>query len=145
MAKIVYNGCYGGFSVSDAAIRRYAEIKGITLYPEIDKEFGRFTTYWTVPKERRTAILETNAWYKASQEERIASNEAHNEMSIGTREFERDDPVLVQVVEELGDAANGECAKLKIEDVSEGTLWRLEEYDGREHVATQDSYEWNVA
>lgn len=141
--KVVYNGCYGGFSVSDAAIRRYAEIKGISLYPEKGK--FSFTTYWTVPEEQRLAPLEGEAWYKASQEERIAHNEAYSRMTLGTREFERDDPVLVQVVEELGDAANGEYAKLKIEDVSKGTLWRIDEYDGNEHVATQDSYEWKVA
>lgn len=33
MTKIVYNTNYGGFGLSDAAIMRYAEIKGITLYP----------------------------------------------------------------------------------------------------------------
>ncbi len=99
MTKIVYNGCYGGFSLSDAAMRRYAEIKGM----------------------------------------------AYDEMTLGSREFERDDPALVQVVEELGDAANGMCAKLHIEDVPKGTLWRIDEYDGFESVATQDSCEWKVA
>jgi hypothetical protein len=142
--KVVYNACYGGFSLSDAAVRRYAEIKGITLYPEKEARFG-FTTYWTAPKEQRGAILEGEAWYKATQEERVASNRAYDEMTLGSREFERDDPVLIQVVEELGDAANGMCAKLKIEDVPKGTLWRIDEYDGNEHVATQDSYEWKVA
>lgn len=28
MTRIVYNACYGGFSLSDAAIERYAELKG---------------------------------------------------------------------------------------------------------------------
>lgn len=145
MTKIVYNGCFGGFSVSDAAIKRYAELKGITLYPECDKKFSRFVTYWTVPADQRGAILKDNEWQKATQEQRIASNEAYSRLTIGTREFARDDPILVQVVEELGDVANGECAKLCIEDVAKGTLWRIDEYDGNEHVATQDSYEWKVA
>lgn len=145
MTKIVYNGCYGGFSVSDAAIRRYAEIKGIVLYPEKDHRFDRFSTYWTAPKDQRGVILEGAAWNKASQEERIASNKAYDEMTLGIRDFERDDPALVQVIEELGDAANGECARLKIEDVPKGTLWRIDEYDGNERVATQTSYEWKVA
>ncbi len=144
MTKIVYNGCYGGFSVSDAAMRRYAEIKGITLYPEKDKR-GWFITYWTVPKEQRGVILEGKAWDAASQEERIASNQAYDELTLDTRRFERDDPVLAQVVEELGEAANGEYASLKIADLPKGTLWRIDEYDGRETVATQDSYDWKVA
>ena len=33
MTKIVYNACHGGFGLSEVAIRPYAEIKGITLYP----------------------------------------------------------------------------------------------------------------
>ena len=32
MAKVVCNTCYGGFSLSDAAIKRYAELKGISIY-----------------------------------------------------------------------------------------------------------------
>jgi hypothetical protein len=52
---------------------------------------------------------------------------------------------LVQVVEELGDKANGRCAKLRIAEVPAGTLYRIDEYDGFESVETKDSYEWNVA
>jgi hypothetical protein len=32
MTKIVYNACHGGFGLSEAAILRYAEIKGIKLW-----------------------------------------------------------------------------------------------------------------
>lgn len=32
MVKIVYNSCYGGFGLSDAAINRYNELSGINLY-----------------------------------------------------------------------------------------------------------------
>jgi hypothetical protein len=53
--------------------------------------------------------------------------------------------VLVQVVEELGAEANGECAHLRISDLPPGTLYRIDEYDGYESVATNDSYEWSVA
>ncbi len=50
MTKIVYNACYGGFGVSEAGMRRYAEIKGIDLYVEKDKD-NSMVTYWTVPPE----------------------------------------------------------------------------------------------
>ena len=142
--KVVYNGCYGGFSISDAAIKRYAEIKGLTLYPEKDARWSS-VTYWTVPENERGAVLEGGAWASASTEARIASNEFYRNNTLGCREFERDDPVLVQVVEELGEKANGMCASLRIEDVPKGALWRIDEYDGNETVATQDSYEWKVA
>lgn len=43
MTKIVYNACFGGFGLSEAGLMRYAELKGLTLYPEknegkLDKE-----------------------------------------------------------------------------------------------------------
>lgn len=51
------------------------------------------------------------------------------------RDLARDDPILVAVVEELGDAANGGCAELKIVEIPDGVDWQIEEYDGNEHVA----------
>jgi hypothetical protein len=97
MTKIVYNACYGGFGLSDEAMRRYCEIKGIA------------------------------------------------EETIYDGDIERTDPVLVQVVEELGDKANGDCAMLRIAELYAGTLYRIDEYDGVEQVCTQDDYAWSVA
>jgi hypothetical protein len=63
----------------------------------------------------------------------------------GPYNIERNDPALAQVVEELGDKANGSCAKLRIQEVPAGTLYRIDEYDGSESVMTHDAYDWNVA
>jgi hypothetical protein len=57
----------------------------------------------------------------------------------------RDDPQLVQVVEELGKAASGMCADLAIHEVPFGTRWRIVEYDGSECVETPEDIAWNVA
>jgi hypothetical protein len=51
------------------------------------------------------------------------------------RNIERDDPALVQTVEELGEAANGYYAKLAVIEIPEGVKWEIQEYDGLEHVA----------
>ena len=42
---------------------------------------------------------------------------------------------LVRVVEELGDAANGTCARLQVVDVPDDVEWQIDEYDGVEWVA----------
>ena len=140
MTKIVYNACYGGFSLSHEAIMRYAEIKGITLYPRYDEMFG-MTSYYLCPPEE---------WERINAEEqampvspgRFARS---NALYFGDRDFERNDPILVQVVEELGDKANGGFAELRIIDIPAGTLYRIDEYDGNESVMTQDTYDWKVA
>ena len=54
----------------------------------------------------------------------------------------RHDPLLVQVVEELGDEANGSCAKLRIDDIG-GSRYRIKEYDGKESIEeAYDDYDW---
>ena len=59
--------------------------------------------------------------------------------------IDRADPILVQVVETLGEKANGDCAKLEIEDIPAGTLYRITEYDGNESVEMQYNVDWKVA
>jgi hypothetical protein len=51
------------------------------------------------------------------------------------RDIPRDDAVLILVVEELGDAANGVCADLKIVEIPDDVEWQIDEYDGNEWVA----------
>ena len=142
MTKIVINSCFGGFSLSEEGMRRYAELKGLPIYVESD---GRFKTYWTVPKEERIGLIKTGDWASASSEERILSNKLYDEYTIDCRNFDRTDPLLVKVVEELGAKANGRCAKLTIEKLRPGTLYRINEYDGYESIETNSSIEWSVA
>lgn len=46
----------------------------------------------------------------------------------------RTDKHLVQVVENLGNAANGICAYLRVHDIEAGCWYRIEEYGGREEI-----------
>ena len=49
--------------------------------------------------------------------------------------IERDDPTLVQVVEELGSKSWGSCAELRVVEIPDGVRWQIQEYDGNEHIA----------
>jgi hypothetical protein len=60
-------------------------------------------------------------------------------------DLERIDPILIQVVEELGEEANGMCAKLVIEEIEKGTRYRIDEYDGMESIETRDDIDWRIA
>lgn len=50
-------------------------------------------------------------------------------------DVERDDPSLVDIVEQLGPYANGSCAKLKVVEIPADVAWHIHDYDGLEHVA----------
>lgn len=47
----------------------------------------------------------------------------------------RNDPILVNIVEELGEDSWGSFAELKIVDIPDDVEWEIEEYDGTEWVA----------
>ena len=50
-------------------------------------------------------------------------------------DIQRDCPYLVQVVEELGEAAWGDHAELKVVTIPDDVEWTVHEYDGVEWVA----------
>jgi hypothetical protein len=97
-------------------------------------------TVWLVPPEER--LTKPEDWYSAPTEERIAYNKKYSEQTWSDHNIVRHDPILVQVVEELGDKANGMCAKLAIEEVS--GPYRIDEYDGFETVKEPDGYDWII-
>lgn len=131
--KIVINVCHGGFGLSDKAMRRYAELKNIKLYPEKD-EWGDYI-YYTIPKHQRSPKYDCDVWQNMGLEERQQTNERWRQERIHDSEMSRDDAILVQVVEELGKAANGTFASLKVVNIPDDVKWEIGEYDGYEHVA----------
>ena len=44
----------------------------------------------------------------------------------------REDPVLIEVVEELGDRANSPFSKLVVVDIPDGMEYEIDDYDGVE-------------
>ena len=139
MVRVVYSSCYGGFGLSKEACQRYWDIKGQPIWIE-DGQFTGYFTVWLVAPEDRIPVKEGDAFYSMSMDERVAYNRAHSEQTWYDRNVDRHDPVLVQVVEELGDKANGEHAELCIEEVY--GPYRIDEYDGNESVMTSDDYNW---
>lgn len=92
MQKIVINGQYGGFGLSDVALQEYKILSGKDVEDVYD-----------IP---------------------------------------RDDPHLVQIVEALGEAADGDASDLLIACVPDGVEWHIQQYDGLEHVAENHRCWW---
>lgn len=138
MTKIVYNACYGGFGLSHEAIMRYAEIKGITLYTNKQRDFAH---YYLCPLDEWERIYAEDE----AQPEGPGRFKRSNALYFSGSAIERNDPVLAQVVEELGEKASGRYGALRIVEIPAGTLYRIVERGGFESVETEDSYEWQVA
>ena len=143
MIKVVINNCFGGFGLSKEACQLFWNIKGQQVWIEEDikfKSIGLFTV-WLVPPEERIESKE-ESFYEMSMDERKDYNEKCSLQTWCGREVGRDDPTLIQVVEQLGDAANGSHAELRIVEIPDGVNWYIEEYDGLEHVAERHRI-WN--
>lgn len=63
-----------------------------------------------------------------------AFHEYKNRTGKDPYDAERDDPVLVAIVEELGDEADGDCSKLKVVEIPDDVQYTIEEYDGIESI-----------
>ena len=148
MTKIVYNACFGGASLSDEAIERYAELKGIKLYKSVDIHWG-VHNYYLVPQDEYNRIREDEDITGKTEYDgySVTSYERSNALFFSRYNFleDRTDPLLVQVIEELRDKANGNSADLQIRELPAGTKYYIHEYDGSETVMTPDDYKWKIA
>lgn len=147
MKKVVINRCFGGFSLSPKAIKRLAELQGRKCY---FFKHGLKTDAYTILNEAENTmffsafdidnpndLFSTKDWNKMSTEERQAQNALYRKHILDSRPENRECPLLVKVVEELGDEANGQCAKLAIVEIPDNIKYSIEEYDGNEHIAEE--------
>ena len=113
MRKVVYNACYGGFSLSREAVllaRKYSK----------NPKWGGATIKGDI--------------YDSGQV-------CNSDYGYIDDLIARHDPILVKVVEELGvEKAGGSLSNLKIAEVD--GPYRIDEYDGFESVETPNSYDW---
>ena len=112
--QVVINVKHGGFGLSEAAMRRYFELKGWECYPS--KVSASFIEYWKVPPEKQDTKF-------------------YSELTFFAGEISRSDPDLITVVQELGEKANDRFSKLKIVEIPDDVQWEIQEYDGWEHIA----------
>ena len=127
--KIVISRCYGGFGISDTAFERYLDLKGVTWYKG-ESEYGS-SVYYNVPVKHYEALYEL---CKAKPVGPDRFKEVHG-LSLSPYDIERTDPILVQVVEELGEESWAKYAELKIVDVPDDIQWEIDDYDGMESIS----------
>jgi hypothetical protein len=70
-----------------------------------------------------------------SKEALTLFNERSGTVNTYERDITRNNPILVEIVEQLGEAADGGFAELKVVEIPDDVKWQIEEYDGNEWVA----------
>jgi hypothetical protein len=132
---IVINDCHGGFGLSAMAIERYHDIMNRPVWIETNRMCSLVKTVWLVPLDQRVELPGPKEWQTMTDQEKLNYNDRYNNQVWSDRDLVRDDPVLIQVVRELGTRANAPVAKLKIVEIPASVEWQIEEYDGKEWVA----------
>lgn len=127
--KVVINTCFGGFGLSEQAIR--------TLYARKSKFVKAME-----PKEYYGGY---DGWEEKFASDQLSSNTLMPLIVVDGKiivdnhrndDSGREDKKLIKVIEEFGAAiCSGRFAQLKVVEIPDGTDYTIEEYDGSEHIA----------
>ncbi len=112
MMKVAINKCYGGFGLPEEAFEALLIRKGV----KYDQEDGNF--------------------YHAHKE-----HTDENIIDQWNFIYDRSDPDLIAVIEELRQKAPEWYFEIGIVEIPDDVKWHIEEYDGLEHVA-EDHRTW---
>lgn len=133
MKKVVINKCYGGFGLSPQAVKRFAELQG--------KECHFYLSQTDmIPISEEEAAAHGLFWHAFDTPDAVFPRNSNNSdwwdtHCISRHDIERDDPILIRVVEELGEGANSKLSKLKIVEIPDDVKYIIQEYDGMEWIA----------
>ena len=131
--KIILNKCYGGFGISDKGYELYCKKKNLDLY--------RYTTddsrFRKINKESYLTYYFTKDFGESGDKKNLDWD-----FHIYLDSRYREDPVLIEVVEELGEEANGRYSNLQVVDIPDELRYNydIDEYDGIETLHRKVEY-----
>ena len=137
MKKVILNKCYGGFNVSKEGYMLYAKKKGITLY-QYKQNFDNRKFIYTKTNEDN---IFNHYFIKDIGDNIEITNEDYEKYSLYLNDQHREDPVLIEVVEELGEKASGRFGDLRVVEIPDDLDYVIDEYDGIETLH-QKVEEW---
>jgi len=120
--KVVINNSFGGFNLSNEAIE------------ECIKR-GMKVTHHHYENKKSWFDDETADFYYVDEKSQFCGAKYYAVQDDDSNEF-RSNPIVVKVVEELREKANGFCSELKIVEIPFDTIegWEISEYDGLETI-----------
>ncbi len=144
--KVVINNCFGGFGISNKAIKELALMKSdvldydkpIEYYGGNNPKFARpdwIDTFNRDLAEKYTQDLGDgylgDKWYNGVYDSKnilIISCKSRSENGVRTHKD------LISVVEKMGREADGSHANLSVVEIPDGIEWEIDEYDGVETI-----------
>ena len=127
--KVILNKCYGGFGVSQEAYELYAKKKGIELFVYKLEIVNNKPIY---KKTDTGSSIFTITFTKDFGDYVDLSDDNSEKYILELRGSHREDPVLIEVVEELGERADSPFSKLVVVDIPDGMEYEIDDYDGME-------------
>lgn len=139
--KIAINTCFGGFGLSVAAYEKLIEW-GVPVRKYVQQKRDAASGRYSSESANDGEIIFDRDLTPASEDSfaelywryRDTSGTLGRYWDSWTSENRRH-PLVIRAIEELGEAANGPYAKLKVVEIPDGTEYEISEYDGREHIA----------
>ena len=130
MKKIILNKCYGGFGVSSKGYKLYAEKLNLPIF--------RYDTYLD-PNSKKITYKKVSLDSKESVFVDYVTKDLGDEVEYVKDKLDldthhREDPLLIEVVEELGKDANTSYSDLVIVEVPDDVAedYMIDDYDGVE-------------
>ena len=147
--KILINHCYGGFSFSRNAIIEYIKRRNIKCFIYAENVIG--TIQKTAIEELATLKSYTSVWYSMTDvgetmttKEFFDKIKKQNTLIFSDHKKYRTDKTMIELYEEYGtEWISGSCAKLMLEIVDYGDLYKIINHDGYESldiIYTEEEY-----
>ena len=124
MLKVVLNENYGGYLLSPVAEALYAAKTGFKVYRYM-MHYAYEGTYLKRIYDLKWYTDEMCYWLRKDLGEEVSYDGIDEDLFFYSGLIERDDEILVQVVEELGENAGEDC-KLKIVEIPNDVEWYVD-------------------
>lgn len=133
--KVVINNCYGGFGLSDKAIRMIMKGRGLGCYRYILTKYDYKNgieeyTRLDDDEECEDRLID----YFTEDHGKIINKFPQGGYWYYRIQLERTDKDLIEVVEKLGSEANTSCSNLVIVEIPDDADYEISDYDGLETI-----------
>ena len=132
--KIVINRCYGGFGLSLEAVKLYCEKMNISIYM-VEMKLRKD---WTFDEPTEWKYLDINKYNSLFLNFTTKPLNEDGTMVEGSYfsiyNIDRTDPILIDVVEELGEKSWDGTSELEVVEIPDGIGYYINDYDGLESI-----------